>query len=74
MDFQFGHQSFIQVNRALEALGGEAGTREMLAEKMVELGCSSKSTAKRMIGEAVEAGVVEKAPNGKSVGYQLATD
>lgn len=59
------------VKNALESLGGKAETQDLLAEKMVDLGCSSKSTAKRLIADAEEAGMVEKAPKGKAVGYQL---
>jgi len=62
------------VKTALEELGGEAKTQEQLAAKMVAMGCSSISTAKRLIADAVEAGVVEKAAKGKAVGYHLAID
>jgi RecA-family ATPase len=59
------------VKEALAALGGTAKTQEMLAEKMVEMGCSSKPKAKRWIKKAKNSGMVEEVRNGKAVGYKL---
>jgi predicted ATP-dependent serine protease len=62
------------VKEALEALDGEAETQDMLADKMVEMGCSSKSKAKRWIKKAENSGLVGEVRNGKAVGYSLKQD
>jgi hypothetical protein len=59
------------VRTALEGLDGEAETQERLAEKMVEMGCSSISKAIRLVGKAEEAEVIEKVRQGKALVIKL---